>query len=276
MIGAHCWDGIYSKFCVAMQMAKGQLNTWASAPGANAFETPPASSDRPNGNHASPSRYAPPGANRSLTSIGLALSGGQQTSTKRSESFPSDRRHAGQEIPASLLPGMVWPAPPSPTIGQFSSLSHAALRDVPDALRPGLGRQMGSDQTNARDANSSLLAASALSAAHRPYAAPSSLTEPKYSAPSPISNSKPRLSREAYEARINRNQNTLTQLSDQATAAPNVNNKNDDYLANSVKSLMNHQQEMQDAQALLTSEPDSYSKPRLSREAFEAKLNDKG
>ncbi|TPG86683.1 hypothetical protein EAH72_34665, partial [Pseudomonas caspiana] len=89
----------------------------------------------------------------------------------------------------------------------------------------------------------------------------------------PDSYSKPRQSREAYEAKLNAGRTTSLESAKQAPVAPQVNNKGDSYLTNRVASLMNHQQEMQDAQALLASEPDSYSKPRQSREAYEAKLN---
>ncbi|MFC6478524.1 type III effector [Pseudomonas asuensis] len=91
-----------------------------------------------------------------------------------------------------------------------------------------------------------------------------------------------RPSREEYEAKINARQtrpaaSTANGIS-QTNNNPNLNVQKDatQRFAESINSMREHQDEMQRAQAFLSTEPEvPYSKPRLSRQEFEDRLNGK-
>ncbi|NWB92639.1 hypothetical protein [Pseudomonas agarici] len=102
----------------------------------------------------------------------LSFPGGQPTKPVTPSIQPGNAE-AGMEIPDSLRPGLGRRVQSNPVADNFS-----ALQDIPDALRPGANRRRQSEPANAIEARSRIAAANALSAAQRPMAVQASSSAP--------------------------------------------------------------------------------------------------
>jgi hypothetical protein len=215
---------------VYMQDSAGKLNHWASSPSMVATPSP-LSWPNPQTNLAASSLPQRPPAGSMLSSVSVALSNFHKA--QRGSSYT--------DKPSSMLSSSQVPG---------------------EAGNSGFKRRPTREEYEARI-----------------NAGSSSLTSPGEGGSSGF---KRRPTREEYEAKINAR--PITPAASKAYSTSQADDKLDfnvqkdanQRLAESVQSMREHQDEMQRAQAFLSAEPEvPYSKSRLSRQAFEDRLNGK-
>ncbi|WP_246231506.1 hypothetical protein, partial [Pseudomonas quercus] len=291
---------------IYMQDNAGKLNPWDPSPAAVATSSSPSQSNAQSNAAASSLPQRPP-VGLMLSSVGVALSHFQQTQRDSSPTDRSSKKrpnreeyeariNAGTSVPTSKAKVETGNSGPSrrPSREEYEARINAGT-SVPtskakvEAGNSGPSRRPSREEYEARiNAGTSVPTSKAKVEAGNsgPSRRPSreeyearinaSTSVPTSKAKVEAGNSGPsrRPSREEYEARINAKQTETIgaeAYSGYSNNNPNLNTPKDpaQRFAESIQSMQEHQNEMQQAEALLKSEPDSYTKPRLSRKEFE-------